>query len=426
MPTDKILSNRLNLQSSNLQTKEKVEDSAYNKDCDEVGYYELSILPPPHYRSVGSPNVIPYRCIGRNLNHIILRCVLSIFVVYLLLHLVQHSEVIKSVEKSNGYAILIWNEDEVLPGWDHLQCGCVVTSNRDYDKRSIDAVVVYSHIPYSLTGLEKIRHTPDYLVVFAATHPLSLAQNPLYAHGDSVFNFTMSYRLDSDLIWTNYYFSTHSQKDERVQKFDPQEELILDELPIQLQLKLRQLLAKKQFSVVYMMYDVNDYTLPESLYLEELRQYIDLDAYVSCYGYQDCSHYKFMLIFDPSSCPDYVHPQFYMALDNFVVPVLIGGSNLTNLAPPGSYISSSEFNSPKCLAEHLNKLAKEPQLYEQLFWWHLKYQLQKIRQPYCTLCHQLRRIQRRQRRQRQPDMFRHWWTQYQCSNRTNRLGWSPK
>lgn len=287
MPTDKIRSNRLNFPPCKVQAKQKVDESTYNEDCDEVGYYELSILPPPHSHSAGSFFVIPCPCIGIQLNHIILRCVLSICVVFVILHLVQHSKVIQSNQKSSGNTILIWNEDEVLAGWNHLQCGCMVTSNRDYNKGSIDAVVVYSHRPYSLLGLETIRHTPDYLVVFAATNPLSLAQNPLYAHGDSFFNFTMSYRLDSDLIWTNYYFSTHSREGKRVQMFDPEEQISMDELPIKVQFKLRQQLMKKQFQVLYMMYEVNDYTLPESLYLEELRKYIDIDAYVSCYGYQE-------------------------------------------------------------------------------------------------------------------------------------------
>ncbi|KAM8709508.1 hypothetical protein ACLKA7_016331 [Drosophila subpalustris] len=425
MPTDKILSNRLNFQAKD---KELRDDSTHNEACDEVGYYELSIIPPPHHRSAGSPLVKPYRCLHSTAIQITMRCVLCICVLYLLLNIIPRSGMIRAKQKANGLTILLWNDDddEFFPGWDHYQCGCMVTSNRYHTKREIDAVVVFAHRPYSLQGLETIRHTSDYLVVFAAAHPLSLAQNPLYAQGDSVFNFTMSYRLDSDLIWTSFYFSTHDQVDERVQLFDQQEEIYMDELPAELQLELQQELSKKQFLVVYMMYEVNDYSLPESLYLEELRKYLDLDAFATCNEYQDCSHYKFMLIFDPSSCPDYVHPQFYMALDNFVVPVLIGGSNLSHLAPPGSYISSSDFSSPKILAEHLIQLAKEPQLYKQFFWWHSKYQMQRIRKPFCTLCHQLQT--RQKRRQRQPDkqMFRHWWTQYQCSNRTDRLGWSPK
>lgn len=389
-------------------------NSNSNEDSDDFGYYDLSVLPPPHRCSAGSPFVLPYRYINKT----ILRCVLGISVVYLLLHMIPT----KTVKKPNGYAILIWNADVDTPSWDHLQCGCKVTSNRNYDKGTIDAVVVYGDRPYSLLGLERIQHTPDYLVVFAVSNPLSLAQNPLYAHGDSIFNFTMTYRLDSDLIWTSYYFSKRSQVDERLQEFELPEENFMDELPMQHQFQLRQRLKQKDFLVVYMLYEVNDYNLPESLYLQELRNYIELDAHMDCSGGMDCSHYKFMLIFDPSSCPDYVHPQFYMALENFVVPVLIGGSNLTKLAPPGSYISSLEYSSPKILAERLKKLAKDPKLYEQFFWWHSKYQLQKITQPYCRLCHQLQH----KRRQRQPDMFLHWWTQYQCSNRTDRLDWSPK
>ncbi|KAH8302647.1 hypothetical protein KR044_009260, partial [Drosophila immigrans] len=323
-----------------------------------------------------------------------------------------------SGHKSDGLAILIWNEWEDSPSWDQYQCGCMVTGNRHYNKRNIDAVVVFADRRYSLHHLKEINLTPNYLMVLASTAPLSLAQNALYHHATAPFNFTMSYRLDSDLVWTSHYFSTYSQTDERVQQFDSPNENFIDELTVQQQYNFRLKLKKKNLLAAYMMYEVNDYSLPESLYLQELRKHIELDAFMGCTKYHDCSHYKFLLIFDPSVCPDYVHPQFYTALEMFVVPVLIGGSNLTQLAPPGCSISSHQFSSPKELAQHLRELAEDPVQYEQYFWWHFKYQLQKNRQPYCELCQRLKQPRHR----RSPDSFLDWWTQYQCANHTSRLG----
>lgn len=125
-----------------------------------------------------------------------------------------------------------------------------------------------------------------------------------------------------------------------------------------------------------------------------------------------------MLVFEPSGCPDYVHPQLLMALDNYVVPVLIGPGNISGLVPPDSYISSSDFTSPKLLAKHLQDLSEQPEKYEQFFRWHSKYALRKNKHEYCDLCRALRRPLDPVL---QPEQFKSWWTQYQCPNQSDRL-----
>lgn len=125
-----------------------------------------------------------------------------------------------------------------------------------------------------------------------------------------------------------------------------------------------------------------------------------------------------MLVFEPSGCPDYVHPQLLMALDNYVVPVLIGPGNLSGLVPPDSYISSSDFTSPKLLAKHLQDLSEQPEKYEQFFRWHSKYALRKNKHEYCDLCRALRRPLDPVL---QTEQFKSWWTQYQCPNQSDRL-----
>lgn len=119
----------------------------------------------------------------------------------------------------------------------------------------------------------------------------------------------------------------------------------------------------------------------------------------------------FMLVFDSTSCPDYVHPHVYLALSNFVVPVVIGGSNVRELIPPGSYIDGNQYQ-PRKLAEYL--IDARGALYEHFFWWHAKYQLHQIRQPYCALCDQLRH----KRKQRKHKSFQRWWRKYKCPERT--------
>ncbi|EDV96421.1 GH16239 [Drosophila grimshawi] len=310
----------------------------------------------------------------------------------------------RGAKESTGKAILLWSEGAMtIPN-----CGCLVTSKRNYAGATFEANVFNGDRPYSLKRLDRIRRTPNFLAVYALRHPKSLSRDPLLGHGKTIFNFTMTYRRDSDVIWTDYYFAEEHSK----------EASFLEEVN-QSVANLRSQLQSKSALVFYMIYEVNNNSLPESLYLQELRKYLELDAQISCHGYHDCAQYKFMLIFETSTCPDYVHPQLYTAVVNFVVPVVIGGGNLSQLVPPGSYISGGDVGTPKQLAEHLVELSSQPQLYEQFFWWHSMYRLHKSPHPLCALCRQLGREV--PRRERQPGEFLKWWTGYQCPNRTDRL-----
>ena len=47
----------------------------------------------------------------------------------------------------------------------------------------------------------------------------------------------------------------------------------------------------------------------------------------------------------------------------------MGGANYSALAPPGSYINTADFASPRALAEELLRLAEDQEAYLQYFWW---------------------------------------------------------
>ncbi|XP_034657574.1 alpha-(1,3)-fucosyltransferase C [Drosophila subobscura] len=347
----------------------------------------------------------------------------------------------------NHSVILLWNEG---PAWErsvHMECGCVVTSDRDFHGKPFDAIVFNADQPYSPHGLESVHHTADHLVVFSGSAPLSQTQNPI-PFLKAPFNLTMSYRLDSDLVWSEYYFSLHNSSS-RLNAFEQPTESFSEGMSTPLIVGLHEHLKLKDRLAVYMMYVVNEQTMAESYYLLEMRKHVELEAHESCLGYHGCSAYYFMLIFEPSACPDFVHPQFYQALDKFMVPVLIGGGNLTNLVPPGSYINSRDFATAKQLVEHLKALMAQPELYQRYFWWHSKYKLRSTFEPYCSLCHLLTQRHQPQtlnpqevpQEEQQQTMaaaaegaqgvpsfpvavhipFVDWWQRYHCPNRTNRF-----
>nr|CAJ42066.1 alpha 1,3-fucosyltransferase [Drosophila simulans] len=375
-------------------------------------------LPPPRRSPVSMRNLqrdlySPNQCMNALK---VMAAVLTICLVFTTIPLLRRQTV---QENDNLRMILLWNEPSQVEAPAHMECGCLVTTSRIHNDKAFDAVVISADHPYSFEGLGGVKLHPDFYVVYAAKKPLSSTQNPLTNFTLPPFNLTMTYRLDSQLIWTDYYFS-HTNLARRLKWFRAPSKSFADDMPASTVLRLEAELLKKSRLAVYLVYEVNEETLPESLYMEELRKYAELDAHDNCLGTDDCSHYHFMLIFEPSACPDYVPPQMSMAMDKLMVPVLIGGGNLTNLVPSHSYISSQDFATPQDLILHLKDLANNPLEYRRYFWWHSIYRLRKTSQPYCALCSLIQQAPggHEVRQRAYSSGFINWWTKYQCPNRS--------
>ncbi|KAH8234621.1 hypothetical protein KR032_000744, partial [Drosophila birchii] len=376
-------------------------------------------LPPP-LRSPMSQANRQRQLYSPNQYITILKTVVGVIGVCTLLSMFLFSRLDQNGEQENSPKILIllWNGDLArMPRRPtHTECGCVITTRRNLFNKPYDAVVFNADQPYSLEGFSEINRTANYLSVFAARNPLSLAQGPgPWATEDwPSFNLTMTYRLDSQLVWSEYYF-THIFKARRLHSFRAPNENFVDEMPgnkIQL---LENHLKKKDRLAMYIIYEVDDASTPESLYLAKLRNYVDLEARESCAGPNDCSHYHFMLIFDSTACPDYVPQQVYTAMNNFVVPVLIGGGNVSHLVPPQSYISNRDFPDPKDLVAHLKRLMDATEEYQRYFWWHSLYKLRRTSLPYCQLCLHLKLPQEERNMEISPSIdFADWWSKHQC------------
>ncbi|KAI9562685.1 hypothetical protein GHT06_010139 [Daphnia sinensis] len=73
--------------------------------------------------------------------------------------------------------------------------------------------------------------------------------------------------------------------------------------------------------------------------------------------------YRFYLSFENSLCLDYVTEKLYRPLQYNAVPVVYGGADYSMYLPAGSYVNAMDFNSPERLANYLNKLMKDDELY---------------------------------------------------------------
>ncbi|XP_016972590.1 alpha-(1,3)-fucosyltransferase C [Drosophila rhopaloa] len=438
-PVDKILSFRRNPdpQQQQQQQTDEMEDiprflppqllteeatakdtSRRMPDSDSINSEDAVRLPPPRRSPVSMRNLqrelySPNQCMN------VLKAIVAVVTICVLFATIPLYRRLRIEKETRLRMILLWNEQLMTGGTAHMECGCLVTTRRNHNDKPFDAVVFNADQPYSFAGLDSIKHTPDYYVVYSAKKPLSFTQNPMPGLMLPPFNLTMTYRLDSQLVWTDYYFS-HPNLARRLNSFRNPSQNFGDDLPGSINERLESEISKKTRLAVYLWFDVDQNTLSESLYLEELRKYADLDAHDSCLGPDDCSHYHFMLIFETSACPDYVPSQMLMAMDKLIVPVLIGGGNLTNLVPPHSYISGLDFSTPKDLIDHLIELTDNREEYRRYFWWHSIYKLRQAIQPYCALCSLIQKApEERQIRQGSSKLaFINWWTEYQCPNRS--------
>ncbi|KAH8302646.1 hypothetical protein KR044_009259 [Drosophila immigrans] len=215
----------------------------------------------------------------------------------------------------------------------------------------------------------------------------------------------MTYRFDSDLRLSEYYFAALNSIPRPVEKFDQP-----DRIMMHFSSSISFAWQKKRKLAACVSYSDSDSTRLESVYFKEMRKHMDL-GFVMNNTMDDWGAYKFLLIFEPTACPDFVHPQIYMAMKNFMVPVVISPGNISHLLPPGSYISGDvDFLAPERLSQFLIKVGDQPHLYAQYFWWHSKYYIHQIEDPYCAICDVLRKP----KRQRQSMQFFKWWTKYKC------------
>lgn len=137
-------------------------------------------------------------------------------------------------------------------------------------------------------------------------------------------------------------------------------------------------------------------------FVEDLREFIKIDIIGQC-GQHSClpkmsrkcysnasKIYFFYLALENSICTDYVTEKLYNALEWGMVPVVFGGADYKNIAPPNSYIDALSFQTTKDLAQYLKRVARDPLLYNSYHAWRQKYKCAS-RHFVCDLCSTLHR-----------------------------------
>ena len=106
-----------------------------------------------------------------------------------------------------------------------------------------------------------------------------------------------------------------------------------------------------------------------------MSKYIDIDIYGKCGKHicddnKDCKKqlsdsYKLCLAFENSLCKEYTTEKlFFLFQEDFnIISVVRGAPDTFDIVPSNTYISTSDFNTPKSLALYLSKVASNETLY---------------------------------------------------------------
>lgn len=296
-------------------------------------------------------------------------------------------------------SILIWDTrnhiDLQMLMDENLLSPCPVSSCSFRQEKTLAAVhdadaIVFNAPPLKLEDfpIDPHRRSEQRYIFLSPEPPVLFAEKMLKL--DHFFNWTMSYRRDSDIP---YLYGS-------VERLSSQ------------QVTLSDAARGKTKLVAWFVSHCFTHSRREA-YVEQLGKHIKVDVYGGCLHRQSlkCSQntsthlsddscydmlerdYKFYLAFENSLCTDYVTEKFFKILQRRIIPVVLGQADYSKIAPQHSYIDARKY-SPRGLAAYLKLLDGNETLYNDFFRWKNDYSV-TVRYPdmaqkaLCQLCEKL-------------------------------------
>ena len=374
-------------------------------------------------------------------------------------------------------SILFWNgprrSEMTIFGTGHeafVQHGCpvsdceIVNSPYQYPERpleSFDAIVFNFNDEFWLTKRPDFQRQPHQRFIFFTLEPPP-SNEPMNITGYSdYFNWTMTYRLDSDVrllygrIRPKRSAPTTSQEIQtRIKETHSKLSCISNFKKV----NRRRCAENKNKTLVAAMISHCITDGRREQYITRLKNHVKVDVYgfcddedtefatglrcethelltssPQCYDMLE-ANYKFYLSFENAICTDYVTEKFFHIMGRRnIVPIVYGGADYAQLAPEHSYIDALEFE-PDQLADYLKMLDANDTLYNEYLWWKDDYVVESdlrdmARHGFCDLCQKLHQDQGRVKYY--PSLLPDWhsgkcFRPHYKSNSRNRKGLSKK
>ena len=260
--------------------------------------------------------------------------------------------------------------DHNFTRWRGIGCreqACRISYNRN-DLVKSDAVLFYGRDLPSVSHMVHImkrKPAQQRWIYFMHESPVFAYSNVASYNG--FFNWTMTYRRDSD-FFVPYRYYTRLQPDE----------IALEAT------KTTNFAEGKDKLAVWIVSHCGE--LRDEL-VRTLMKFIKVDIFGSCSknfnqsescpkSSPECSQkllrYKFFFAFENSFCLDYITEKYwYLSLDHNIVPVVMGGASYEDeqLAIPGSFIDVANFQSVEALVKYLLYLDSNDTAYNEYFKW---------------------------------------------------------
>ncbi|XP_035691978.1 alpha-(1,3)-fucosyltransferase 7-like [Branchiostoma floridae] len=300
-----------------------------------------------------------------------------------------------------------WPRPKSIPCFSMPQCEFIKINNkkqrRKIDTEDADAIVFRGvhDIPavYRNSHFPKTRPEHQIWIYFAYEPPTITRDWDLISY-NGIFNWTMSYRNDSDILapWGH---------------ITPLYKALAGNPPPTNKDYARE---KSKLVIWYASYCYR--YLDRFSYARELMQYIRVEVFGACGNVsRSCKKdrkdlsclrdhirpYKFYLAFENFRCVEYITEKFWHnSLDYDVVPVVLGAQkgDYERVAPPNSFIHVDDFGSPEALANYLKYLDQNDDEYNRYFAWKTAppKNLPDYESRFCEVCKKLLQVSRTERK----------------------------
>eukprot|EP00095_Tigriopus_kingsejongensis_P002490 maker-scaffold64_size435223-snap-gene-2.27 protein:Tk02490 transcript:maker-scaffold64_size435223-snap-gene-2.27-mRNA-1 annotation:"predicted protein" len=286
---------------------------------------------------------------------------------------------------------------------------CLITSNRSHfnSMSEFDALLFHMrnmNLKQPLLPNQKMRQPNQRYVMMLVESPLHDRFD--YRHLGDVFNWTMTYRMNSDIPRPyGIIYPRNDSESISPNGRPPWKKFIMEDFLRSLTERPAEFLeiAKRPKLVAWMVSNCHTNSERES-YANELAKFINVTVMGKCgpmkckadsetkdICLQELKSYKFCLSFENSICDDYVTEKFFQRAQGDILTIVMGGANYDEMAPPHSHLNVKDFKSPQALAKYLKYLDGNDEAYLSYFWWKDHYQVatDSMVTSICKLCEML-------------------------------------
>ncbi|CAF4986851.1 unnamed protein product [Rotaria sp. Silwood1] len=223
--------------------------------------------------------------------------------------------------------------------------------------------------------------------------------HPEYTKSHLTFNWTMTYRQDSDIIhsYGRYISRNLSYTIRDYQSID----FYLSSYNNQSTFNIKQEFSSRKNRILWFVSNCNARTKRNKI-AENLKKYYPIDQYGKCSNLtmkdnfeQLLFNYKFYLAFENAYCRDYITEKtFYNSLAHGSIPIVLGSDeeNYKNILPPNSFIHIDQFKNLTHLANQLDYVSNYIDIFSFYHQWRINYRLLTWKSNYfiddrfCDLC----------------------------------------